>query len=259
MVSKSLPSSLDIKWARLDHCPDDQLVKAGADSDAGFDIRCAQTVIVRSYESLESLGLFTWEVVSPITTDLPLELKTRSIFNRGFKLQTFVAVYSTNLPDYVSRSCYEDGKLFGELGNLYALLKDPVVGYVDANIASWLGGVEHKEIDFLMRKKYKPTMIPTGIVLTPQSLAWCNVVLRSSMIKYGIGIPHAFGTIDMSYLGEIFIPLHAYHQDVPFMKGERVAQLIPTVLAKANLELVSMDEIMKGEDRGGGFGSTGVN
>lgn len=75
--------------------------------------------------------------------------------------------------------------------------------------------------------------------------------------KFGITILNSPGTIDSDYRGPIVV-LMANHSNVPYRvaKGERIAQLVISPVARA--EVVSAD-IDEGETKrgAGGFGSTG--
>ncbi len=75
--------------------------------------------------------------------------------------------------------------------------------------------------------------------------------------KHGITCLNTPGTIDSDYRGEVKVIL-ANLGDAPFevTRGERIAQLVPAAVTKAQLAEVSdLDSTQRGE---GGFGSTGL-
>ena len=74
--------------------------------------------------------------------------------------------------------------------------------------------------------------------------------------KHGLSVPNAPGTIDSDYRGELKVLL-INHGDEPFpiRRGERIAQLVPAPLLRANfVEAQELGETARGA---GGFGSTG--
>ncbi|MDF7775468.1 dUTP diphosphatase [Sphingomonas sp. AOB5] len=75
-------------------------------------------------------------------------------------------------------------------------------------------------------------------------------------LKYGITCLNTPGTIDSDYRGEVKVIL-ANLGDTPFpiARGDRIAQLVPAPVQRAELALVeTLDETARGA---GGFGSTG--
>src|SRR6476659_10247032 len=75
-------------------------------------------------------------------------------------------------------------------------------------------------------------------------------------LKYGITCLNTPGTIDEDYRGELKVILANLGAE-PFevKRGERIAQLVPAIVTKAEFEEVgSLDETHRGA---GGFGSTG--
>ena len=74
--------------------------------------------------------------------------------------------------------------------------------------------------------------------------------------KYGVTVPNTPGTIDSDYRGELKI-LMINHGAEPFpvRRGERIAQLVPAAVTKADFdEVEELDSTTRGA---GGFGSTG--
>ena len=74
--------------------------------------------------------------------------------------------------------------------------------------------------------------------------------------KYGVTVPNTPGTIDSDYRGELKI-LMINHGSDPFRvrRGERIAQLVPAAVTKADFDEV--DELDATTRGAGGFGSTG--
>jgi dUTP pyrophosphatase len=75
-------------------------------------------------------------------------------------------------------------------------------------------------------------------------------------LKHGITCLNTPGTIDSDYRGEVKVILANLGQE-PFevRRGERIAQLVPAPVLRANfVEVAALEETVRG---GGGFGSTG--
>ena len=76
-------------------------------------------------------------------------------------------------------------------------------------------------------------------------------------LKHGITCLNTPGTIDSDYRGEVKVIL-ANLGDAPFpiARGDRIAQLVPAPVLRAELnEVATLDETARGA---GGFGSTGT-
>ena len=75
-------------------------------------------------------------------------------------------------------------------------------------------------------------------------------------LKHGITVLNAPGTIDSDYRGEVKVILANLGSEAfDIARGERIAQLVPAPVLRADFKLVeSLDETGRGE---GGFGSTG--
>ena len=100
-------------------------------------------------------------------------------------------------------------------------------------------------------------MVPTGVRLAIPQGYEAQVRPRSGLAaKHGVTMVNSPGTIDSDYRGEIQVILINLGQDaVHFSRGERIAQLVVSPVAKARLVFVlSLEETVRGE---GGFGSTG--
>ena len=75
-------------------------------------------------------------------------------------------------------------------------------------------------------------------------------------IKHGITCLNTPGTIDSDYRGEVKVILvNLGHEPFPVRRGERIAQLVPAPVLRANfVEAEQLGETARGQ---GGFGSTG--
>ena len=102
-------------------------------------------------------------------------------------------------------------------------------------------------------------IVPTGLkieLLDPMYEIQCRP--RSGLAaKNGITIVNTPGTIDAGYRDEIMvILLNTSNQDFPIKPGDRIAQLC--FRAVPNLAIEYVEAISRENDRGGGFGSSGV-
>jgi dUTP pyrophosphatase len=76
-------------------------------------------------------------------------------------------------------------------------------------------------------------------------------------LKHGITCLNTPGTIDSDYRGEVKVILaNLGSEPFPIKRGDRIAQLVPAPVQRANFtEVSSLDETTRGV---GGFGSTGL-
>ena len=103
-------------------------------------------------------------------------------------------------------------------------------------------------------------IVPTGLkieLLSSMFEIQCRP--RSGLAaKNGITIVNTPGTIDAGYRDEIMvILLNTSNQDFAIKPGDRIAQLC--FRAIPSVEISYVNEISRENDRGGGFGSSGVN
>ena len=99
--------------------------------------------------------------------------------------------------------------------------------------------------------------VATGFALAIPAGYEVQVRPRSGLaLKHGITCLNTPGTIDSDYRGEIKVILaNLGTGDFPIARGERIAQLVPAPVQRADLdEVTSLDETARGS---GGFGSTG--
>ena len=99
--------------------------------------------------------------------------------------------------------------------------------------------------------------VATGFALAIPEGWEVQVRPRSGLaLRHGVTCLNTPGTIDSDYRGEVKVIL-INHGTEPFAvaRGERIAQLVPAPVVRAELEEVeSLDETLRGA---GGFGSTG--
>ncbi len=246
-----------IKWAALGHCPSDQLYKKRP-TDAGFDVRIAETVLVPPY----SESPFVWEDLDSQDTaaaHLPnlFSYAGQSIFQMEAGLRV-VPKYVIEYAEGEAASLIEQLKKLGcrSLNECPPNFLRIDTRVAKENITSLPGVLSLCEVNFLQRKRYKPLRITTGIKISPQDLSWCVLALRSSAGNYAITQPHGLGVIDFSYDGELLIQITSLHQYSVFMRGERLAQLIPLDQREITLQQVAVEELRV--THRGGFGSTGT-
>ena len=101
------------------------------------------------------------------------------------------------------------------------------------------------------------TLIPTGLRLAIPAGYEGQVRMRSGLaLKQGLILPNAPGTIDSDYRGEICVVVaNIGAEPVEITRGDRIAQLVVTPVARATLERV--ENLPPTARDAGGFGSTG--
>lgn len=100
--------------------------------------------------------------------------------------------------------------------------------------------------------------VPSGFAMAIPEGHEVQVRPRSGLaLKHGITCLNTPGTIDSDYRGEVKIILANLGSE-PFsaMRGERIAQLVPAPVLRA--ELVEVADLSDTERGSGGFGSTGT-
>lgn len=99
--------------------------------------------------------------------------------------------------------------------------------------------------------------VATGFAMAIPAGFEVQVRPRSGLaLKHGITCLNTPGTIDSDYRGEVKVILANLGQEpFPIARGDRIAQLVPAPVQRADLDEVdSLDDTARG---GGGFGSTG--
>ncbi|MEE8309624.1 MAG: dUTP diphosphatase [Hyphomicrobium sp.] len=100
-------------------------------------------------------------------------------------------------------------------------------------------------------------LVPTGLILELPAGYEAQVRPRSGLaLNYGITVLNSPGTIDSDYRGEVSVVLaNLGYAPFEIRRGERIAQLVITPVARANLvEVAKVSDTARGQ---GGFGSTG--
>ena len=102
-------------------------------------------------------------------------------------------------------------------------------------------------------------LLPTGLAMEIPPGYEGQVRPRSGLaLKKGIALVNSPGTIDADYRGEIgIIIINHGSEDVEFLPGDRIAQLIIAPVTQATLvEANDLDDSVRSS---GGFGHTGIN
>ena len=100
--------------------------------------------------------------------------------------------------------------------------------------------------------------VATGFALAIPQGYEVQVRPRSGLaLKHGVTCLNTPGTIDSDYRGEVKVILvNLGDRDFPITRGDRIAQLVPAPVQRAELvEVAALDETARGS---GGFGSTGI-
>ena len=111
----------------------------------------------------------------------------------------------------------------------------------------------------ILLKPMERKLIKTGLYAQLEKGYEIQVRPRSGLaLKKGITVLNSPGTIDADYRGEIGVVLiNLSNEDFLINSGDRIAQLVISKYAQANIELTnSLDNTERGEK---GFGSTGIN
>ncbi len=101
-------------------------------------------------------------------------------------------------------------------------------------------------------------VVPTGLRMAiPSGFEGCVRPRSGLALKYGLTLTNAPGTIDSDYRGEVkVLMVNLGKEPVTLKRGDRVAQLLISPVAKAQIRQVkSLEETARGE---GGFGHTGT-
>lgn len=107
-------------------------------------------------------------------------------------------------------------------------------------------------------RPFERVLIPTGIFLQLPNGYEAQVRPRSGLaLKNGITVLNTPGTIDSKYRGEVGVILINLSQE-PFTiyPGDRIAQMVFSKYE--SVVLIEVNELDKTDDRGGGFGHSGI-
>lgn len=129
----------------------------------------------------------------------------------------------------------------------------PLPAYATAGAAG-MDVVAAEDIDLAPGARHA---VATGFAIAIPEGYEVQVRPRSGLaLKHGITCLNTPGTIDSDYRGEVKVILANLGQE-PFrvVRGERIAQLVPAVVTRADIvEVDVLDDTARGT---GGFGSTG--
>ena len=121
-------------------------------------------------------------------------------------------------------------------------------------------------LDITIIKEYKRlgdsgvTLYDTGLKIAPTAGWYMDLVVRSSLMKYGYMLANNVGIIDQQYRGPLLVALYKFDKQASdIVLPMRVAQLIPRrvipiTILEVTEESGGLDETVRGS---GGFGSTG--
>ena len=106
------------------------------------------------------------------------------------------------------------------------------------------------------KKIGKVTLYGTGVIVTPPTGFYFDMVPRSSIIKSGYMLANSLGIIDQGYTGEVLVPLVKIDEEAPDLElPAKLVQLIPRKWYGFNP--VNVDEVYETSRNTKGFGSTG--
>ena len=102
-------------------------------------------------------------------------------------------------------------------------------------------------------------LIPTGLFIDLIRGFELQIRPRSGLaLNYGVTVLNTPGTIDSDFKNEIkVILINLGTEDFTVNSGDRIAQMVLAKVERLYLDVV--DEIDRRDDRGGGFGHTGIN
>jgi len=257
--------TINVNVKRLAHCPENQLTRANP-TDAGWDLAASKNVYVPTYNELykkfdiqriDSLKFWN-RMLNGQQISVGIEIEAASLadiraikdsliewFNNTGDYFTITRHFGNEPEETEKKYFYFFNTDTQTAQDFRDVIAEELVKYEDANF--YLVANRHK---------YKPLMIATGICLAADELVNYQVRLRSSMTKRGIAMAHSVGTIDYSYNNEIYIPVYAIDHPTFILKGEKIAQLIPT--QQIDVDFTDVTEAEFVNSGRGGFGSTGV-
>ena len=119
-------------------------------------------------------------------------------------------------------------------------------------------GMDIRSNEDVTIRAYGWTVVDTGLYIIIPFGYEGQMRSRSGLAaKKGIQVLNSPGTIDSGYRDELKVILINHgHFAYEVKKGDRIAQLVISPMTQAQLEEVY--ELNKDDDRGGGFGSTGI-
>ncbi|KQM85374.1 deoxyuridine 5'-triphosphate nucleotidohydrolase [Sphingomonas sp. Leaf23] len=129
----------------------------------------------------------------------------------------------------------------------------PLPAYATAGAAG-MDVVAAEDVDLVPGARHA---VATGFAIAIPEGYEVQVRPRSGLaLKHGITCLNTPGTIDSDYRGEVKVILaNLGHEPFRVVRGERIAQMVPAAVTRANWHVVdTLDDTARGA---GGFGSTG--
>ena len=199
-------------------------------------------------ENLEAMLNFIGKLDSGITQDDFLSVK-QAILNSGMTTEDFFALMGDNLAETV---------LHREIVDVPCqLLSRTAIPPEYAHTTDACADIRADEEVTIMPGE--TAAVKTGFALAIPEGYVCHIYPRSGLSKlHGLRIPNSVGVIDAGYRDEVQVLLWNTN-DVPFKveQGMRIAQM--DIMPSPAMEFYLVDNVKEyGEDRGGGFGSTGM-
>jgi dUTP pyrophosphatase len=133
-------------------------------------------------------------------------------------------------------------------------------GFLPEYASSGAAGMDLRTTKDVVLNPGERALVPTGIrVAIPEHFEG-QVRPRSGLaLRLGVGVVNAPGTIDADYRGEVGVILINFSSEIVRLeRGERIAQLVISPVARAELNVVSVGELEMTQRGEGGFGSTGT-
>ncbi len=247
--------SIQVLWEALPHCPEGQLIKPGHSTDAGFDIKLAEDVLIPPYESLS----YKWEplgLVSRFSKTLPnlFDASNHYIFlsQKGLRTSEVMGITYENTLERLKYIRKVEVRFPEVVANdiCEGVLSFEKVKYFEVREVLPTYG----KVPILERKVFNVPKLKTGIKLSSEGILWFGLLSRSSSSKFGVTQPHSLGVIDFEYNEELLLCITSLSNEFTvFKRGERIAQLVP--MNHMDIHFTQVDSV--GKSKRGGFGHTG--
>lgn len=102
-------------------------------------------------------------------------------------------------------------------------------------------------------------LVPTGLILDIPKGHCVKIYPRSGLsTKQGINLINSVGIVDADYVDPVYIPIYNNSQNkIKIKNGDRIAQAELVTASQTTIGIIGERPTQK-TDRGGGFGSTGL-
>lgn len=127
----------------------------------------------------------------------------------------------------------------------------------DAVYREWNGGLEVKEANGLKIRPHETVMVHTGFATEIPVGYYMAIYARSGLsTKQGLRLANNVGIVDCQFRNEVMVAIYNDSNETRIIHhGDRIAQcMIAPVLDTTFVETGTLDF----NDRGGGFGSSGI-